>query len=165
MMSKVTREGRPGALYLGAMPGQSQPFQAFLNELESRQIGTVVSLTALDEIRQKSPGYAIRVANGTVPVHSFRHLPVPDYSAPQSEGERREYLEAVRRTRDDLAAGRNVFVHCGAGVGRTGTFAITLLLLEGASMAHALQAVGALGSRPETESQRELLWWIAREAT
>ena len=50
-------------------------------------------------------------------------------------------------------------IHCGAGVGRTGTFAVCLIIALGASGAEAREAVGLAGSHPETGGQEDLIAW------
>ena len=62
---------------------------------------------------------------------------------------------------DDLAAllknGDAILMHCGAGIGRTGTMATAVLMALGVTRDAALRAVQAAGSHPETPSQRRLL--------
>jgi protein-tyrosine phosphatase len=55
-------------------------------------------------------------------------------------------------------------IHCGAGIGRTGTLAACVLLALGEPLAKAEQAVSAAGSHPETTAQRALVEWCAARA-
>ena len=57
-----------------------------------------------------------------------------------------------------LAAGEVVYVHCLAGIGRTGTVIGCYLVRHGLSGEEALARVEALrGAGPETPEQRELV--------
>jgi Polymorphic toxin system, DSP-PTPase phosphatase len=79
-----------------------------------------------------------------------RRLPIRDFGVP-AEHEMRRILNTID---DALAYGRTVFVHCRGGVGRTGTVLGAWLRRHGHS---AEETFGALGGRPETEEQRELI--------
>lgn len=46
------------------------------------------------------------------------HVPIPDFGIPNTE----EYAVVIGQIIAQLHAGRNVVVHCYAGLGRTGTF-------------------------------------------
>ncbi|MEX2443140.1 MAG: hypothetical protein WD492_06030 [Alkalispirochaeta sp.] len=48
-------------------------------------------------------------------------------------------------------------VHCGAGVGRTGTFADAVLMSLGYTYNDAYEEINAAGSHPEMPAQREFL--------
>ena len=68
----------------------------------------------------------------------YLHLPVPDFAAPKP-GEVKRFVEFVRRIRD---GGRGaVAVHCGSGLGRTGTMLACFLVSEGRSAAEAIAEV------------------------
>ena len=58
---------------------------------------------------------------------------------------------------DDLKAGHTILIHCGAGVGRTGTMGAAVLMALGFTAKAALTTVNAAGSEPETKAQRALL--------
>ena len=78
------------------------------------------------------------------------------------------YLDAMpgRRTPIDnwiteiahrLTEGFHVFVHCGAGVGRSGTFAVAVLMMMGKTVEEATQEITQIRSWPETDEQKALL--------
>ena len=47
------------------MPGRREPFEDSAEELAEKGITTVVSLTSLQEIEQKSPDFAKAIESGT----------------------------------------------------------------------------------------------------
>jgi protein-tyrosine phosphatase len=90
----------------------------------------------------------------------FTSFPIPDRQIPRSEANLSQVLERVAR---DLAAGKNVLIHCRQGIGRSGLAAACLLVKSGMSPGAAVDSVsGARGiSVPETAEQRD---WIDQYA-
>ena len=149
-------DGVPGRLYLSAMPG-GDDWEGFLSDLAGAGIDAIVSLESTPEIERKSPAYAKAIEEGDLPCARME-FPIPDFGVP---GDRDRYTSFVAEVADAIRSGGSVLVHCGAGIGRTGTFAVCLLIALGAGAAEALERVGSAGSRPETEGQRELISWYA----
>jgi atypical dual specificity phosphatase len=83
------------------------------------------------------------------------HLPVPDFTAPTQE----QLEQGVATITEALARGQRVAVHCGAGLGRTGTLlACYLVSREGVSPDEAIARVRA--ARPgsiETDEQEQAI--------
>jgi protein-tyrosine phosphatase len=79
-----------------------------------------------------------------------RHLrfPIPDFGTPS----RAQVTEILAALDAELAAGRTVYLHCRAGIGRTGTIAGCFLARDGRSGEEALGLVS-----PETEAQRDFV--------
>jgi protein-tyrosine phosphatase len=46
------------------------------------------------------------------------HLPIPDFNVPSKE----DLEEAIKKTVEHAQAGKNILIHCHAGLGRTGLF-------------------------------------------
>ncbi len=96
-----------------------------------------------------------RAALGRARWHGFA---ITDFSIPGVELMRRivDTLDA------ELARGARVYLHCHAGVGRTGTAVGCWLVEQGFSGVQALELIehkrrALLGASPETEAQREFV--------
>lgn len=144
--------GTAGTLWLGPMPGRLRPFEDDLAALRAQGITGIVCLTPLAEIGEKALGYAAALAGDMeIPVARF---PISDFGVPADEAGLFALAGEAARA---LAAGEQVFVHCAAGIGRTGTFAICILRALGLGLDEATAQVAAAGSGPETEAQKALV--------
>jgi atypical dual specificity phosphatase len=123
--------------------------EAVVAELRARQIGLLVNLHE----RPDPPELLARL-----PAQGL-HLPTPDFHAPTQE-----HLErGVAAIAAALGRGTRVGVHCGAGLGRTGTLVAAYLVTEGCSPDEAIARVRA--ARPgsvETEGQELAVHRFAR---
>ncbi|MGQ0612948.1 MAG: phosphatase domain-containing protein [Planctomycetaceae bacterium] len=109
-----------------AVAGMAMPRPEDLPFLQGKGIGAVVSLT--EEQPEGMEAFA------------SLHLPVPDFEPPPLEDLRR----ATDFIRESLDSGRKVAVHCGAGIGRTGTVLAAFLVTEGCGPDEAIQLIRAL---------------------
>jgi protein-tyrosine phosphatase len=157
MLREVDTSKIPGHLFLSSMPGRYAPFGQDNQEIIDHAIDTVISLSPLDEIWQKSPEFAKAITNNAISWER-KDFPIEDYDIPV---DREAFVDLARDTARDLKSGKRVVIHCGAGIGRTGTLAACVLLALGMEHQNALDAVAATGSRPETQEQHELVKWVA----
>ncbi|SFM86070.1 Tyrosine phosphatase family protein [Thermodesulforhabdus norvegica] len=146
----------PGRLLLHSMPGRFESWQQFLEKAKQYRIDHIVCLASDDEIEIKSPSYARAIQNRTLEIPR-RCFHIPDFGTPDNP---QEYAEFVMHIAELLRSGKTILVHCGAGIGRTGTLAITLLLALGVDRTEAELTVGSTGSHPETDGQRGLIDWF-----
>jgi protein-tyrosine phosphatase len=114
---------------------------------------TIVCLTEAFEIDERYPQYVSWLrANEAGRAVWF---PIPDLHAPSPAGARALLDDMLRRLTD----GEGLLVHCGAGIGRSGTIAAAVLISLGTSLPEALATVAANRpmAGPEGDAQRELL--------
>jgi len=141
-------------LYFGAMPGRYRPIEDWLSEMEAAGVARVVCLAPQDEIAKRSMQYHLWRKSQTE--YEITDVPIPDYGVPDAAGTDLFWREAVR-VADDIEKGRRVFVHCGAGIGRTGTFACAVLVAAGYEANNAMREIREVGSQPETRRQTALV--------
>ena len=145
--------GVTGSLYLHSMPGMDEALEDALAEALRLGISVIVSLAPLSEIRVRSPSYAKAIEAGDLP-SILATCPIPDRGVPENQ---EEFLRSVAETASALKAGQKLLLHCGAGIGRTGTYAAAVLIRLGLSKDQAIAEVGRAGSHPETPKQLEFL--------
>jgi len=146
-----------GSLYLHSMPGRYDPLSTSVYEIENKEIDIVVSLTSLEEIRQKSQEYANAINDKSLGFERME-FPIIDFGIPQDSI---AFLNLVENLAGRLNSGENLLIHCGAGIGRTGTLAASVLISLGKNLNESLDAIQNAGSYPETEEQMNLVKWVA----
>jgi protein-tyrosine phosphatase len=132
------------------MPGKNHvPFIEDQSEILKKGITTVLRLASNDETKVKSPEYHYAIKSKNLKWKEI-YYPVEDFSAPKDV---ESFIQLVETILKVLKSGENVLVHCGAGIGRTGTFSIALLYKLGFDTDNASKMVAHAGSRPENEEQ------------
>jgi len=139
----------PGKLAVMGRPGMYNPLPEDLAWLRRQGIGAVVSLTGMplddSELRRAEL--------------ECLHEPIVDFAPPEPD----QLDRIVGFILEQNRAGRKVLVHCGAGLGRSGTVAAAFLVHSGMGAAQAIARVREL--RPysvETREQEEAVEDYAR---
>lgn len=144
-----------GKLAGSARPGDWEDLFDDLSELSEQGIGAVVSLT--------------ETPLDPAPVEYFKfaslHLPVPDFQPPSQQ----QIATFAAFVDNCLAEGRAVVVHCGAGIGRTGTMLAAYLVHTGMDAEEALATVrrkrpGSVETREQADSVRAYAASLGRPA-
>jgi predicted protein tyrosine phosphatase len=151
-------KGTPGKLFLHSMPGRYEPWNDALAELAGHAVTHVISLAPEREIAEKSVLYARAVAAGTFPV-ARTVFAMRDYDVPMA---RESFFALAETTAARLRGGEHVLVHCAAGQGRTGMFAMCVLIALGYGHAAAVRSVHRAGSHPENKAQKKIVAEMAR---
>lgn len=146
----------PGQLWLGSMPGRFEAWNAFQSQAERARLALVVCLTPRPELAELSPHYHAAVAGGRLPFR-WMHLPMRNFGLPEDPAGFRRDIAAIAA---GLRAGDAVFLHCAAGIGRTGTAAACVLKALGVDAQQALQRVRDAGSNPQNAEQSGLVDWF-----
>ena len=133
----------------GRLIAMGRPRSGELAALKNAGVTQLISLTVAAFPEE------LLVAHGLSGVH----IPLPDMSAP-SPAKIARFVEVLASLID---AGDKVAVHCGAGLGRTGTMIACYLVSTGMNAEEAIQAVRE--HRPgsvESRAQEAAIWDYAR---
>lgn len=152
----------PGRLLAGEYPGSAVRAEAPLRveKLLVAGVTSFIDLTEEDEL----PAYQPLFASFTERAVRYRRWPIIDHGVPESAGRMSDILDYLDA---ELAAGRCVYVHCRAGIGRTGTTIACHLVREGLANEAALEQLQLLWQQcarsarwpsvPETPEQVEFV--------
>jgi protein-tyrosine phosphatase len=109
--------GFPGQVYRSPMPfGPFDPDDEVLELYQGVGIDVVVMLVSIEEAWEKTgiDLLCLYRENGM----QLIYLPIPDFDVPEAG----TLLQGLAQAHLEIKAGRNLAVHCNAGVGRTGLF-------------------------------------------
>jgi protein-tyrosine phosphatase len=143
-------EGQPGRLFLCGKHAIGPDPEALLARVGAT---TVVCLNETYELDGRYPDYVAWLA-ANAPARATHH-PIADLHAPGVD----DLSALVDQLRKRLDAGEGLVVHCGAGIGRSGTIAVALLVSMGVALEEALATVRAHRpmAGPEVGAQSEVL--------
>lgn len=132
-------------------PGSTRPLDEELLFLREQGVDVLVSLTEKPVDPEALRRHGIE----------GKHIPVPDFHAPTQE-QLDQYVNAVEEW---TSADRQVGTHCGAGLGRTGTFLAALLVARGKDAEAAMAEVRRLrpGSIETGEQEQAVRDFAARQ--
>jgi ADP-ribosyl-[dinitrogen reductase] hydrolase len=135
----------PGQVLAGEYPAAPEraDSRARLARLIDAGVGCFVDLTQPDELPPYHAELPLTV--------EYLRKPIADHGIPEHPRQMTEILECLR---DALSARRVVYLHCRAGIGRTGTVAGCLLIERGLSGDAALAELNRLWQG----SSRSLQW-------
>lgn len=153
----------PGRLLAGANPASKffeERTRSSLRGLLNAGIEVFIDLTQPGEgleyepLLQEQAGWLGRSVE-------YHRVPVPDFSAP-ADGVMQAALDCIDAA---LAAEKRVYVHCHAGIGRTGVVIGCYLVRHGMSPPQALERIHYLrrglpnhnNRSPESEAQRQMV--------
>ena len=144
----------PGKLALAARPRGGEWLEDEITSWRQARVDTVFSLLTHEE--EQDLDIAQEAAQAKAHGMKFLSFPILDRQVPDDET---ALAKALEKLEGELAAGRNVVLHCRQGIGRTGLVAACLLLTKGIDPESAVQRLSqARGTAvPETAEQRR---WI-----
>jgi hypothetical protein len=130
----------PGRLLAGEHPFGENPVDAHNRLAQLRNVGIdhFVDLTEPGEM----PAYRLLLPKST----DYLRRAIPDMSVPN---EFSQMVEIQTRLRDALSRERCVYVHCRAGIGRTGTVIGCFLVEQGLSGRAAMKELNRLWKHSE----------------
>ena len=157
----------PGKLLAGEHPFGEDPLDALIRFAALRDAG-IDFFIDLTEIGERPPYQRLlhRASN-------YFRFPIPDCGVPGDEAQMRQILSVIREA---LASDRKVYVHCRAGIGRTGLVIGCFLAEQGSAGKAALKQLNKLWKKsersktwakvPQTENQADyiLRWSVLQRA-
>ncbi len=148
-------------IYLGDMPGASEPLDRWFSQLQDGGIERVFCLATEDERQEKSPDYAAWQRNGDA---SADRVHVLDVSLPADLSDFESDQVVLNRFWEHaflaayvVAEGKPIFVHSANGDGRAEMFAAAVLIVSGHEPDDAIERICRSGAGLDSDDQRAFL--------
>lgn len=153
----------PGVFLAGEHPSRNHDFstQSRIRALVKMGISVFYDLTEKDEDHLSYDKILFHEGEEGHRVVEYKNLPIRDFTAPSAQN----VMTTLDSIDQDIASGKKVYVHCYAGVGRTGTVVGCYLVRHGLSGQAALERIAELrqgvpswfARSPEAQSQVDLI--------
>lgn len=153
----------PGRFRAGEHPaiGSVDATKLKIRWLLTLEINFILDLTEPGEADIDYPTYLHNESLAHQKQVTYQRLSIQDWSTP-SQGKMTEILDAIEAA---LSTGKNIYLHCYGGLGRTGLTVGCYLANHGLTGIHALARIAELRDRipgeqkisPETERQRRMV--------
>jgi protein-tyrosine phosphatase len=142
-----------GKLCIGPRPRGDDWLDDDIARLRSKGIDAILSLLTAEEGRN----LGLLNEGSVAKTHgiTFISCPIPDMHVPSSSERVSNVVAAINA---ELSEGRNVFIHCRQGIGRTGLIAACLLLKSGWTPQKAMEHVSAARGLPVPETEEQRRW-------
>lgn len=145
--------GLPGLLAVGPRPRAGDWLVDEVNEYKAAGVDHVVSLlTPFENIELGLDGEAEVIEGAGL---SFVQCPVEDRSIPGSQVAFRGVADDVHQL---LVHGKNVFIHCRQGIGRSSLLAAAVIVLAGQSPHRAFEVIERWRGRPVPDTDEQRSW-------
>jgi protein-tyrosine phosphatase len=145
-----------GKLMLHSLPGRYESFTNFMTEMKMSKVNTIVCLVEKNEILRLSPEYARAIIPAEIEIINY---PIPDFGTPDPK----TFPHIINNIKEQLISGKNILIHCGSGIGRTGLIATSVIISLGSNISQARHSVAVTGARGggETIEQQKFTEWYA----
>lgn len=143
-----------GKIALCRLPGSTSLIQDDVQKLVDLNPACIVSLTPIQELNEKG-GIALPMLLQRHEILWF-HFPIDDYSFP-TKNQNESWNNLAKKLHAFLDDGKTVVFHCLAGIGRSGTIALRLMIERGEDHTAALKRMREV--RPgAVETPQQLAW-------
>jgi protein tyrosine/serine phosphatase len=160
----------PGRFRAGEHPaiGSTDGTRLKIRWLIDLEINLILDLT---EPGEADANYAIMIQNESVALQKsvvYKRFPIPDWSIPSHEN----MVDILETIETALSSGKNIYLHCYGGLGRTGLTVGCYLGNRGLTGIQALARISEMRLKipgeqkisPETEKQRKMVLEWTRKA-
>jgi protein-tyrosine phosphatase len=142
-----------GKLCIGPRPRGDDWLDDDIARLRSEGIDAILSLLTAGE--ERNLGLLNEGSVAETHGMTFVSFPIPDMQVPSSNERLSKVVAAIN---SELSEGRNVFIHCRQGIGRTGLIAACLLLKSGWTPQNAMEHLSAARGLPVPETEEQRRW-------
>lgn len=140
------------------MPGRSRSFAQDREALIRHELDRIVCLASEEEVSIDSPDYSTALQGDGLPWRQ-QSFPLPERAIPP---DRHALVNLVEELSTALEKGERILIHCGSGIGRTGSVATCILLRFKFSILEASIRIADAGSGLETPEQELLIDTLAK---
>ena len=142
-----------GSITMMPKPAGGEQLAPYIEFLKSKGVNILVSLLQFDEVNTYSltnEGFESEAIGIEFINFQIRDHDVPQFFVP--------FNQLVENLTKELNQGKNIAIHCFAGIGRTGMLASSLLIKQGAQIDQALISLSKTRGLRVPETLQQISW-------